>query len=135
MQAGLAATMLAALTLSLILFYAMASAITTRNAYQAMSLRREIDDLNAQNALLRYQANLIKSSHRIQQAASRMNLRPADPAREIDYVIIPGSDHEANSQLAASGPAEAPSSLVAALAELATEVVGSARGRAEASTE
>jgi len=120
MQAGFAATLLAALTLSFMLVYAMSCALTTRNAYAAMSLRREIEDLKAQNALVRYQINLTESNQRIQQAAAAMNLRPAD-AQEVDYVLLQASDKDAGMQLAT-------------LAELAAEVADSTRGRAEAST-
>jgi len=133
MQAGFAATLLAALTLSFMLVYAMSCALTTRNAYAAMSLRREIEDLKAQNALVRYQINLTESNQRIQQAAAAMNLRPAD-AQEVDYVLLPASDKDAGMQLATTGPTRASAGLAATLAELAAEVADSTRGRAEAST-
>ena len=134
MQAGFAATVLAALAVSLMLLYAMSCALTTRNAYAAMSVRREIDDLKAQNSLLRYQIDLTESSQQIQLAAAQMNLRPA-ASQEVDYVLLPDSGRDAGVQLATTGPARASAGLAATLAELATEVVGSTRGRAEASTE
>ena len=52
--AGLAAVVLAALVFSLVLSYAIACAATTRNGYSEIALRREIEDLRAQTALLRY---------------------------------------------------------------------------------
>jgi hypothetical protein len=134
MQAGLAATVLAALVLSFMLFYAMGCALATRNAYAAMGLRREIENLRAQNALLRYQINLTESNQRLQQAATSLGLRPADPVQEVDYVVLPYSEQEAGVQLATRGPAQASGGLATVLAELATEVADSARGRAEAST-
>lgn len=134
MQAGFAATLLAALILSLMLLYAMACALTARNSYAAMSLKREIEDTKAQNALLQYQINLTESNQRVQQAADKMNLRPSE-TQEVDYVLLPHSDKDAGIQLATTGPNRASAGLAAALAELATEVVGSTGGRAEASAE
>lgn len=134
MQAGLAATVLAALMLSLMLFYAMGCAVTTRNAYAGMALRRDIENLRAQNALLQFQINLTESNQRMQQTAANLGLRPADPVQEVDYVLLPHSEPESGTQVAAAGAAQEPGGLAAVLAELATEVVSSARGRAEAST-
>ena len=54
MQTGLSATLLAALGLFFMLLSAMGIALTARNSYASMSLRREIEDVKAQNALLRY---------------------------------------------------------------------------------
>jgi len=134
MQTGLSATLLAALGLFFMLLYAMGIALTARNSYASMSLRREIEDVKAQNALLRYQINLTESNQRVRQAAQQMQLRPSQ-VQEVDYVVIPGSAEDPGMQLATAGPTRASAGLAATLAELATEVVGSARGRAEASTE
>jgi len=131
----LAATVLAALVLSLMLFYAVGSAVAARNGYSAMALRREIEDLRAQNALLRYQINLTESNQRIQEAAVRMGLRPADPVQEVDYVFLPYPERGAATALAAADPTRASGGLAAALSELAEEVTISARTRAEASTD
>ena len=132
-RAGLAATVLAALAFSLMLFFAVGTAVITRNEYRAMALRREIQDLRAQNALLRYQINLTASSQQIQEAADRMGLRRAELATEADYVFLPDSPRD-ELQLAAAGPTLRAGGLTATLADLATEVAGSMRGRAEAST-
>jgi hypothetical protein len=134
MHAGFAATLLAALVLSLMLLYAMSCTLTTRNAYAAMSLRRETEDLKAQNTLMKYQINLTESSQRVQQAAANMNLRPAD-SREVDYVVLPPSDMDARIQQATTDSTRASAGLAGTLAELAAEVADSTRGQAEASTD
>jgi hypothetical protein len=134
MHAGFAATLLAALVLSLMLLYAMSCTLTTRNAYAAMSLRRETEDLKAQNTLMKYQINLTESSQRVQQAAANMNLRPAD-SREVDYVVLPPSDMDARIQQATTDSTRASTGLAGTLAELAAEVADSTRGQAEASTD
>jgi len=133
-EPGLAATALAALSLSLVLFYAMASAVTTRNGYRAIGLRREIEDLQAQEALLRYQINLTQSQQRIAQAASRLDLRPADPVREVDYVVLPSFASEAEIKVAEGNGGQGQRGVAAVLAGLASGVVDSAGGCAEAST-
>lgn len=133
MQAGLTVTLLAALGLFFMLIYAMGVALTARNSYASMSLRREIEDTRAQNALLRYQINLMESNGRVRQAAKQMQLRPS-LVQEADYVVIPDYSQDPGMQLATAGPTRASAGLAATLAELATEVVDSARGRAEAST-
>lgn len=133
-QAGVAAVVLAALSFSLILAYAAASASITRNGYREMARHQEIDDLRAQTALLRYQIDLAESSGRVHETAARLGLTPADPSREVDYVLLPYSAPGDPVQLAAADPAEESAGLAAALAQFATGVVTSAGGRAEAST-
>lgn len=132
-EAGIAAVALAALGLALTLAYAAQNAVCTRNEYTALALRREIEDLRAQNALLRYQINLSASTTRMEQVASRLNLRPADPIKEVDYILLPHSDQQ-QAQMAELDPARAPRGFRRVMAELADELVGSAGGRAEAST-
>jgi cytochrome c oxidase assembly protein Cox11 len=119
-EAGLAVIALAALVLSLALAYAAESAVCTRNGYAGITLRREIEDLRAQNSLLRYQINLSESNYRVEQVASRLQLRPADAIREVDYVVLPSSDREE------MGRADRSTGVIAALA--------AAGGQAEAST-
>ena len=126
--------MLAALCLFCVLCYGMASAITTQNGYQAMRLRREIEDLRAQEALLRYQINLTQSKQRLIAAAERLELQFADPVREVDYVLLPSPGPEGAVQVAGEGTEADPRGLGALLAGMAQEMVGSAGGRAEAST-
>ena len=133
-QPRLAALVLAALSFSLILGYAAVCALTTRNGYAESALRREIEDVRAQTALLRYQTHLAESSGTIKEAAARLGLRPADPVREVDYVLLPGSSRGEDTVLAASDPAQVSDGLPAALVQLATEVMTSVGGRAEAST-
>ena len=134
-QAGFAAIVLAALSFSLILAYAAASAGITRNGYREMALRQEIEDLRAQTALLRYQIDLAESSGRVHETAFRLGLTPADPSREVDYVLLPHSAPGDPAQLAAADPTEESAGLAAALAQFAAGVVTSAGGRAEASTD
>jgi len=129
-EGGLAATVLAALSLFSMLCYGMASAVTAQNGYATMRLRREIEDLRAHEALLGYDINLTQSKQRIVQAAVRLDLQPADPVREVDYVSIPSPAPEGGPQLAAGGAEDEERGLGAVLAEM----VGSAGGRAEAST-
>jgi len=133
-QAGSAALVLAALSFSLVLSYAAACALITRNGYAAVNLRRDIEDLRAQNALLSYQIHLAKSDRSVQQSAGRLNMRPADPVHEVDYVFLPSSDHSQATRLAAATPTPEPAGLAVTLAGLATEVMAPAAGRAEAST-
>jgi len=121
---------LAALSLFSMLCYGMASAVTTQNGYATMRLRREIEDLRAHEALLRYQINLTQSKQRIVQAAARLELQPADPIREVDYVSLPSPTPEGERQLAAGRAEDEERGLGALLSEM----VGSAGGRAEAST-
>jgi hypothetical protein len=128
--AGLAALVLAALAFSLVLCYAAACALTTRNGYAEMNLRREIEDLRAETALLSYQIHLAESDQGIQQAALRLSMRAADPVQEIDYVLLPHRARGEETQLAADNPTGAPMGVPARLAEL----VGSSGGQAEAST-
>jgi len=134
MQAGLAATVLAALFLCVMLCYAVACAVTTRNGYGTMAMRREIEDVQAQNALLRYQIHVTESSQRVQRAAEDMELRPADPVTEVDYVALPYPDAGAERALAAADPTRESGGLAEVLAGLAMEVEHGARSRAEAST-
>lgn len=123
--------MLAALALSLILGYAAASAVSIQNGYTAMALRRETEDLRAQNLLLRHQIDVTKSNQRLREAATRLGLHPAHPVLEADYIVLPGPA----AQTAQAGESQPRRGLAARLARLAMAVVGSADGRAEASTE
>jgi len=125
---------LAALSLFCVLCYGMASAITTQNGYRAMRLRREIEDLRAQDALLRYQINLTQSKQRLIEAAERLELQLADPVREVDYVLLPSPSPESAVQVAGEGTNADQRGLGVLLAGMAHEMVGSAGGRAEAST-
>lgn len=132
-QAGLVALVLAALTLSSMLAYAAVSALCLRNGYTEIALKRDIEDLRAHNALLKYQVNLSESNHRVEQVAARFSLRPADPVREVDYVALPAADRE-EVRLATSDPARLPGGLSGAVAALANDLAAGAGGRAEAST-
>jgi len=132
-EAGIAAVVLAALGLALTLVYAAQNAVCTRNGYTALALQRDLEDLQAQNSLLRYQINQGESTRRVEQVAGGLHLRPADPIREVDYVVLPHSD-QPQAQLAEIDPAKAPKGLAGVMATLAHEVVGSAGGQAEAST-
>ena len=134
-ETGLAALVLAALAFSLILCYAAGCTIAARDGYEAMSVQREIEDLRAQNALLRYQINVAHSNQRLEQAAVGLGLRPADAVREVDYVLLPSSGPGDAVQLAESDRSRDPGALEAVLSGFAAEVVGSFGGRAEASTE
>ncbi len=133
-QAGLVAVVLAALGFFLVLCYGAASALTTRNGYAEMSLRREIEDLRAEIALLNYQINLAHSESNLQLAAQRFNMRPADPRAEVDYLLLPHPAGEGETRVAAGDPPSRRTGIAARLAELAETVVGTAGGRAEAST-
>lgn len=128
----MATTVLAALSLFLVLCYGVSSAVVTRNGYTAIRLRQEVEALRAQGALLRYQINLTQSKQRIAQSAPRLGLQSADPVREVDYVVLP--PWEGAMELAAGDPIREQGGLAALLAELANGVVGSGRGEAEAST-
>ncbi len=116
------------------LAYAAASATINRNGYREMGLRQEIEEARAQTALLRYQIHLAESSPRVQGAAARLGMVPADPVREVDYVLLRPLSEEAP-ELAAVDATEGSASLATALAELAAGVVSSAGGCAEASTD
>ncbi len=124
--------MLAALSLLCVLGYGMASAVTTQNGYAALRLRREIEDLRAEKAFLRYQISFIQSRQRIAQAAARLDLQRADPVREVDYVALPASQAETGLQMTAAESQVEPRGLRALLAGLARQMAGG--GRAEAST-
>jgi hypothetical protein len=132
-EAGIAAIVLAALGLSLALGFAAQNAVCIRNGYTAMALRRDIEELRASNALLRYQVNLTGSAQRVQQAAERLSLRPADPIKEVDYVALPADAVQGATAVASADTVKSPGALSAVLATLATEV-GRTRGEAEAST-
>ncbi len=132
-EAGLAAIVLAALGLSLALGFAAQNAMCIRNGYTAMGLRRDIEELRASNSLLRYQVNLTGSAQRVQQAAERLSLRPADPVNEVDYVALPADAAQGATQVATADETRSPGGISAVLAALANEV-GRARGQAEAST-
>lgn len=134
-ETGLAALVLAALTFSLILCYAAECTIAARDGYEAMSVQREIEDLRAQNALLRYQINVAHSNQRLEHAAVGLSMRPADAVREVDYVLLPHPDPGDAVQVAEGDPSRDPGALEAALTGFAAEVAGSFGGRAEASTE
>jgi len=127
-RAKVATSVLAALALSLILAYAAASAVGIQNGYTAMALRRETESLKAQNLLLQHQIDIAKSNQRLREAATRLGLHPADPVGEADYIVVPAL-------ATAAGEAGPEGGLAARLARLAMAVVGSADGRAEASTE
>jgi hypothetical protein len=119
---------LAALALSLVLAYAATSAVGIQNGYTAMALRRETEQLRAQNLLLQHQIDIARSNQHLREAATRLGLHPADPVAEADYIVVP--------DLAiAAGEPRPEEGLAARLARLATAVVGSADGRAEASTQ
>ena len=120
--------MLAALALSLVLAYAATSAVGIQNGYTAMALRRETEQLRAQNLLLQHQIDIARSNQHVREAATRLGLHPADPVGEADYIVVP--------DLAiAAGEPRPEGGLAARLARLAMAVVGSAEGRAEASTQ
>jgi len=126
---------IAALAFSLVLAYGMASAAITRDGYTEQSLRREIEDLRAQTALLRYQIHLAQSSERVSETAQRLGLDPADPETDVDYVLLPHSAPVETTELAAADPNDGSTTLAAAVAEFAAGMVSSAGGRAEASVE
>lgn len=132
-EPGIAAVLLAALSFSLILGYAAASATIARNGYVEMGLRQEIEELRAETALLRYQIHLAESGERIRQVAARLGLNPVDPVHGVDYVLLPYPTSEGSAQAAGTGD-DGPKGLASALAEFAAGVVGSTEGRAEAST-
>ena len=134
-KARVAAIVLAALALSLILAYAAVSAVTIQNGYTAMALRQETEDLRAQNLLLRHQIDVTRSNQRLREAATRLGLHSADPVREADYIVVPDLAVAAGAQTAQVGESRPEGGLAARLERLATAVVGSADGRAEASTE
>lgn len=132
-DAGIAAVALAALGMALVLCYATGCAVTIKNGYTEMGLHRQIEDLRAGNALLRYQINVAQSAGHIEEAAARLGLRPADPVQEVDYIACP--EPEATMQLAAAEATEEAGGIRAAVAGYASRVVGSGLGaRAEAST-
>ncbi|MBN1460955.1 MAG: hypothetical protein JXA57_15595 [Armatimonadetes bacterium] len=131
-EAGFAAIVLAALSFSLVLAFAAATAANIRAGYEELELRQDIEGLRAETALLRYHIHLAESSGRIPQAATELGLRPGDPVEEVDYVLLPHSVTEDQRHLAQVDPIEK-RGLAAALAEVAAGVVGSAEGRAEAS--
>lgn len=126
--------LLAALSFSLILGYAAASATIARNGYVEMGLRQEIEELRAETALLRYQIHLAESGERIRQVAARLGLSPVDPVHGVDYVLLPYPTSDGSAQVATGTGDDGPTGLASALAEFAAGVVGSAEGRAEAST-
>ncbi len=126
--------LLAALGFSLILAYAAASATIARNGYIEMGLHQEIEELRAEAALLRYQVHLAESGERVHQVAERLGLTPADPVREVDYILLPSPASDEITRLAADTGATTSAGLASALAEFAAGVVTSAGGRAEAST-
>lgn len=126
---------LVALGMTVMLAYAVAAAVVTRDGYAALKLRREIEDIRAQNALLRYQINLVESSARIEQAAQRLGLQRVDPVQQVDYVVLPASDCAASRELAQAEGRLDRGGLGAALMDLAAEVIHPAGGRAEASTD
>jgi len=128
-----AAVALAALAFSLVLGYAALSALTTRSGYAEIALRREIEDLRAQNTLLRYQVHLAESNGNVQAAARDLGLRPADPVEEVDYVFLPHPAQPGETQVAADGSERRRARVTAAIAQFAAEVV-TAGSRAEAST-
>ena len=131
----MAAVVLAALGFSLVLAYAAASALTTRNGYDEMTLRREIEDLRAQNAVQQYQFHVASSQESVGEAASRLGLRPADPLQEVDYVILPRDMlKKDDARVLAQELTRETGAVRAALAGLAAGVVTSVDGRAEAST-
>jgi hypothetical protein len=133
--AAYAAIVLAALAFSLVLAYGMASATIARGGYTEQSLRREIEDLRAQTALLRYQIHLAQSSERVQETADRMGLTAADSEKDVDYVLLPHSAPVETTELAAADPSDGSTTLATAVAEFAAGMVTSAGGRAEASVE
>jgi hypothetical protein len=126
--------LLAALSLSLILGYAAASATIARNGYVEMGLHQEIEELRAEAALLRYQIHLAESGERVRHVAERLGLMPADPVREVDYILLPYPASGQTTRLAAHTGEDTSAGLASALAEFAAGVVTSAGGRAEAST-
>ncbi len=110
----------------------MASAVTTQRGYAALRLRRQIEDLRAEKAYLRYQIGFIQSRARIAQAAERLDLQPADPVREVDYVALPASQAEAGPQVASAESRVEPRGLRALAERWAGQFATG--GRAEAST-
>lgn len=131
-EARFAAALLAALALSTVVGYVAASACATRNGYTEMGLVREVEDLRAATALLRYQAHVAESTANVHDAAAELGMRAADPIHDVDYVLLPHSSEEQEGTQLASR-AEEGESLAAQLAERAVGVI-SVGGRAEAST-
>lgn len=120
---------LTALAYTLFLSYGATSALITRNGYTQMALTQEVQDLHAQIALLSYQVNVAESGPSVEQAAERLNMRPADPVTEVDYVLLPYPEPGSDFQLVAGR-----SGVGARLAQLAAEVASYSGDRAEAST-
>ena len=133
-EAGLAAVVLAALCLSLTLCYAAQRAMCTKSGYAALALRRDIEDLRAQNALLNYQINLSKSTARVEQVATRLNLHPANPVQDVDYVVVsPSTQNQV--QFAEADPAQSQKGLAGVITAVTSEMASGVEGRAEARPE
>ena len=98
--------MLAFTVLSLLfaLVYASGWARLTREDYRHQELEAEIEALRASNAQLRLTLDLARSPGRIAQEATRLGMRAADPARDLDYAILPRSGGSGPA-LAGKGPA------------------------------
>ena len=127
----MAVVVLAALSLSLTLTYAAARAVCTKSGYVALALRRDIEDIRAQNALLNYQINLSKSTLQVEQVATQLNLRPADPVHDVDYVAV-APYTQSQVQLAEADPAQSRKGLTSVLTSVASQMATGVEGQAEA---
>ncbi len=132
-EAGVAAVVLAALCLSLTLLYGVESAVCTKQGYAAISLKREIEDLRAENELLSYQINQSQSGYHVEQTAARLQMQAADPLKQVDYIVLSPSARD-RVTLAELDPVASRHGVSGVLTALAEEVVGSTRNHAEAST-
>lgn len=89
--------MIAALALTATLFlgalgYVGGYAGVTRNEYQRQAMVQELRRLEAENARLRCQIDAAGSQAHIMAAATQQDLVQADPARDVDYLVLaPGS--------------------------------------------
>jgi hypothetical protein len=85
----------AALTFLFALVYAAGWARLAREDYRHQRLGSEIRRLQADNARLRFGLYLARSPQRIAEVAARQGMRVADPARELDYVLLPDREKAA----------------------------------------
>jgi hypothetical protein len=117
----------------MVVVFVAASASSTRSGYAEMALMREIEDLRAETALLRYQIHLGGSDLNVHQAALDLGMCPADAVRDVDYVLLPHPAADPSISRVASRPsADDHPSLPTRLARYATEVIPTG-GEAEAS--
>jgi hypothetical protein len=124
-----AAAVLTASTSVLVLSFFLVSlqATVARHEYRRRNLQIEVDRLEARLSALRERVDAARSDISLPHTALALNMSPADPAREVDYLKVARASAPQPERLVEGAPPIGVVSAVAALLSTAGVAPGQAR--------